>query len=163
MAEKTNLSYNKLVRDKIPEIIKASNRTPKCKVLDDDQEYLRYLIEKLHEEVLEFTENPCVEELADVREVVDALSGIKAFEDVVSVQERKKEEKKKTQHDFLPNGSTVHMAKLNNYNFTIPLFAGKGKAAAPRPLWAQKKRGRQDSCLAFQLFIYEDIFSAVPP
>jgi predicted house-cleaning noncanonical NTP pyrophosphatase (MazG superfamily) len=92
MAEKTNIFYNKLIRDKIPEIIKASNRTPKCKILDEDQEYLKYLIEKLQEEVLEFTENPCVEELADVREVIDSLSGIKGFEDVVSVQERKKEE-----------------------------------------------------------------------
>ena len=94
MPEKTNLiSYDKLVRDKIPEIIKSSNRTPECKTLDDDRGYLRYLIKKLQEEVLEFTENPCVEELADVREVIDALSGIREFEDVVSVQERKREER----------------------------------------------------------------------
>lgn len=94
MTDKTNyISYNKLVRDKIPEIIKASNRTPKCKVLNENQEYQRYLIEKLQEEVLEFTENPCVEELADVREVIDALSEIEGFEDVISVQKRKKEER----------------------------------------------------------------------
>jgi predicted house-cleaning noncanonical NTP pyrophosphatase (MazG superfamily) len=93
MAEKTNISYNKLVRDKIPEIIKASNRTPECRVLDEDKEYLKYLIEKLQEEVLEFTENPCVEELADVKEVINALSGIEGFKDVLSVQERKKEER----------------------------------------------------------------------
>ncbi|MDD4523023.1 MAG: hypothetical protein PHW84_08970 [Methanosarcina sp.] len=51
-------------------------------------EYLRYLIKKLQEEVLEFTENPCVEELADVKEIIDALSGIRGFEDVLGVQER---------------------------------------------------------------------------
>ncbi|MCC4769403.1 phosphoribosyl-ATP pyrophosphohydrolase [Methanosarcina sp. DH2] len=94
MPEKTNLtSYDKLVRDKIPEIIKSSTRIPEYKILDDDGEYLRYLIKKLQEEVLEFTENPCVEELADVKEVIDTLSGIRGFEDVVNVQERKREER----------------------------------------------------------------------
>lgn len=94
MVEKTNrILYDKLVRDKIPEIIKASSRTPQCKILNDDQEYFGYLIKKLQEEVLEFTENPCVEELADVREVIDAFSEVKGFENVVNVQESKKEER----------------------------------------------------------------------
>ncbi len=94
MIKKTNyIPYDKLVRDKIPEIIKSSNRTPEYKILEEDQEYLRYLIKKLHEEVLEFTENPCVEELADVREVIDALSSIREFENIMSVQDRKKEER----------------------------------------------------------------------
>ncbi len=94
MAEKTNgIPYDKLVRDKIPDIIKASNRTPQCKIINDDQEYLEYLIKKLLEEVLEFTENPCVEELADVKEVIDAFSEIKGFENVVDIQESKKEER----------------------------------------------------------------------
>ncbi|MCQ1535569.1 phosphoribosyl-ATP pyrophosphohydrolase [Methanosarcina sp. KYL-1] len=77
----------------MPEIIKTSNRTPECRTLDEGQEYLRYLIKKLQEEALEFTEDPCVEELADVREVIDALSGIRGFEDVLRVQERKREER----------------------------------------------------------------------
>lgn len=94
MTEVTNqISYDKLVRDKIPEIIKSSNRVPECRVLENDQEYLRYLVKKLQEEVIEFTENPCVEELADVKEVIDALSGIRGFGDVESVQERKREER----------------------------------------------------------------------
>lgn len=94
MVEKTNQkSYDKLVRDKIPEIIKSSNRVPECRILDNDQEYLKYLIKKLHEEVMEFTENPCVEELADIKEVIDTLSEIKGFEDVVSVQEKKKKDR----------------------------------------------------------------------
>lgn len=94
MTEKTNqISYDKLVRDKIPEIIKSSNRVPECRVLENDQEYLRYLVKKLQEEVIEFTENPCVEELADVKEVIDALSGIRGFGDVESVQEKKRTER----------------------------------------------------------------------
>lgn len=94
MTEKINqISYDKLVRDKIPEIIKNSNRVPECRILDEDQEYLRYLIKKLQEEVLEFTENPCVEELADIKEVIDAISEIEGFEGVVRVQEKKREER----------------------------------------------------------------------
>ncbi|WP_052723179.1 hypothetical protein [Methanosarcina sp. WH1] len=42
---------------------------------------------------MEFTETPCVEELADVKEVIDTFSGIRGFEDVLSVQERKREER----------------------------------------------------------------------
>lgn len=34
-----------------------------------------------------------VEELADVKEVIDALSGIRGFEDVEGMQERKREER----------------------------------------------------------------------
>jgi predicted house-cleaning noncanonical NTP pyrophosphatase (MazG superfamily) len=83
MTEKTNTRpYDKLVRDKIPEIIKNSNRIPECKILDEDEEYTQYLIRKLQEEVQEFMENPCVEELADIKEVVDSLSRIRKFQDV---------------------------------------------------------------------------------
>jgi predicted house-cleaning noncanonical NTP pyrophosphatase (MazG superfamily) len=94
MTEKNNpIPYDKLVRDKIPEIIKNSDRTPECRVLEEDEEYTQYLIRKLQEEILEFMENPCVEELADIREVVDSLSGIQKFQEVVSVQEKKRIER----------------------------------------------------------------------
>jgi predicted house-cleaning noncanonical NTP pyrophosphatase (MazG superfamily) len=42
---------------------------------------------------MEFTKNPCVEELADVKEVIDALSEIEWFKDVLKVQKKKKEER----------------------------------------------------------------------
>jgi len=94
MTSKTNsISYDKLVRDKIPEIIKNSNRIPECRILDEDEEYMQYLIRKLQEEILEFMENPCVEELADIKEVVDSLSRIGKFQDVESVQEKKRMER----------------------------------------------------------------------
>jgi predicted house-cleaning noncanonical NTP pyrophosphatase (MazG superfamily) len=75
-------SYQKLVRDKIPEIIKAKGEVPKTRVLDD-QEYLEELIKKLKEEVAEFETDRSIEELADIREVVIALRealGIKSGE-----------------------------------------------------------------------------------
>lgn len=63
---------NKLVRDFIPRIIE--NRGEKAFVyVAKRSEYKRRLIDKLLEEVFEFQENPCIEELADILEVIDAL------------------------------------------------------------------------------------------
>lgn len=66
--------YNKLVRDKIPEIIRANNAKPKTRILGDE-EYLKELIRKLKEETAEFEETPSTEELADIKEVLIALCG----------------------------------------------------------------------------------------
>ena len=64
--------YNKLVRDKIPEIIKESGTNPECTILNQE-EYELALRKKLEEEVAEFIESGSVEELADIEEVVLAL------------------------------------------------------------------------------------------
>jgi|AntRauTorcE11898_2_1112593.scaffolds.fasta_scaffold19152_2 predicted house-cleaning noncanonical NTP pyrophosphatase (MazG superfamily) len=64
--------YDKLVRDRIPEIIEADDETPITHVADDE-EYARRLREKLDEEVGEYRESGRPEELADVLEVVYAL------------------------------------------------------------------------------------------
>ena len=65
--------YNKLVRDKIPEIIKEDGAKPVTRILND-KEYLDALVEKLKEELAEFVEDFSVEELADIQEVLYALS-----------------------------------------------------------------------------------------
>lgn len=67
--------YNKLVRDKIPEMIEAQGETPHIRVLSDE-EYLRCLEEKLDEEVGEYHRDKNTEELADILEVVFALARI---------------------------------------------------------------------------------------
>jgi len=82
--------HNKLVRDKIPSIIKADGKEPKTRILDD-KEYLAELIKKLKEETAEFEENPSVEELADIKELTIAIRealGIHAGE--LEVTRRKK-------------------------------------------------------------------------
>ena len=64
--------YNKLVRDRIPEMIRAQGETPVVRVLDE-AEYRRCLEDKLDEEVAEFHASGDIEELADILEVVYAL------------------------------------------------------------------------------------------
>ena len=67
------MKYNKLVRDKIPNIIAKNGKLPIFYKVGADKYYL-LLKEKLLEEVGEFLESDSVEELADILEVVYALS-----------------------------------------------------------------------------------------
>lgn len=64
--------YNKLVRDKIPEIMKKNGADPVIKILDDE-EYLDELNKKLLEELNEYLESSNIEELADLEEVLLAI------------------------------------------------------------------------------------------
>jgi predicted house-cleaning noncanonical NTP pyrophosphatase (MazG superfamily) len=66
--------YNKLVRDKILEIIKKSGSNYKYHIAKDDTEYLEKLYEKLQEEINEFKDIPSIEEFADILEVLEALA-----------------------------------------------------------------------------------------
>lgn len=65
--------YNKLVRDKIPDMIRISGEKPIIRVLDE-KEYMEQLQNKLDEEVAEFHRDHNVEELADILEVILALN-----------------------------------------------------------------------------------------
>lgn len=76
MAEK--LIYNKLVRDKIPEIIEASGKTCKIEILSD-KEYLQMLDKKLDEELAEYYQEQNIEELADLLEVLYAVAKARGY------------------------------------------------------------------------------------
>lgn len=65
--------YNKLVRDRIPEIIMQCGESPKYRTLNTGEFFLQ-LERKLDEEVDEFHRDETLEELADVLEVVYALA-----------------------------------------------------------------------------------------
>lgn len=65
--------YNKLVRDRIPEIIEAAGKEAVIRVAGQE-EYSRLLREKLWEEVREFSASESAEELADILEVVKSLA-----------------------------------------------------------------------------------------
>ncbi len=66
------MKHNKLVRDKIPDIIKQKGLTPIIKIADD-KEYRGRLIEKFKEESEEFLKEFSEEELADLLEVIYAI------------------------------------------------------------------------------------------
>ncbi len=70
--------YNKLVRDKIPEIIEGNGEYPVVRYLDDT-EYKKALEEKLleeYKEVLASSNEDRLEELADMIEVIRALAAV---------------------------------------------------------------------------------------
>ena len=72
------MSYNKLVRDKIPDIIKEKGENPIIRILDDSEyklELERKLLEE-YNEVLESDGESRLEELADMIEVISYLAKV---------------------------------------------------------------------------------------
>lgn len=86
--------YNKLVRDKIPEIIEGKNETPVTRILNDD-EYKLELEKKLYEEYKEVIESSGEDrlfELADMVEVIKSLALLsgKTLEDIIELANGKR-------------------------------------------------------------------------
>ncbi len=88
------MKYNKLVRDKIPKIIKEKGIVPFTHIADDE-EYWQKLKEKLKEEVNEFLENSNEDELADILEVVYAIRDFKKIDKEKLETVRKKKAEKR--------------------------------------------------------------------
>lgn len=84
------ITYNKLVRDHIPEIIEASGKTCSVETLNDC-DYLRALDAKLDEELAEYHEEQNIEELADLMEVIRAAAVARGYtvEDLERVRAEK--------------------------------------------------------------------------
>ena len=70
--------HNKLVRDRIPEIIEASGRICVAGMLPDDA-YIRALDAKLNEELAEYQQSKSLEELADLLEVMGAVGKARGY------------------------------------------------------------------------------------
>ncbi|RME31535.1 hypothetical protein D6789_02380 [Candidatus Woesearchaeota archaeon] len=82
------MRYDKLVRDKIPAILKKKGITPIVHRASEE-EFGQRLCEKLREEVGELLAKPSEEELADVLEVLSALQSYYGFDEAVIERVRK--------------------------------------------------------------------------
>ena len=69
-------TYNRLVRDKIPDIILKDHCLPTTRVLNDD-EYIKELNKKLMDEVNSYLETENIEEMVDILEVIRAILDVK--------------------------------------------------------------------------------------
>ena len=86
--------HNKLVRDKIPEIIEKSGKTYVAHVLSNE-EYITELDKKLQEEATEYLQDKNIEEMADLLEVLYAICTARGYtlEELESVRKKKAEER----------------------------------------------------------------------
>ncbi|MBM7648652.1 putative house-cleaning noncanonical NTP pyrophosphatase (MazG superfamily) [Bacillus ectoiniformans] len=86
--------YNKLVRDRIPEVIEQAGKTFTTRILDE-QEYKQELRKKMDEELVEYktanNDEEAMEELADLLELIHAATKIHGadFDQLESIRKKK--------------------------------------------------------------------------
>lgn len=91
-------TYNKLVRDKIPEIIEANGRKCTTRILSDE-EYVTELRKKSYEELDEYMSasdnKSSLEELADLLEIIHSLAKThgSTIEEVEEIRELKSKDR----------------------------------------------------------------------
>lgn len=88
------IEYDKLIRDRIPEIIERSGKKCIIEELDTDT-YIRYLDQKLNEELEEYQADKSLEELADLLEVMYAVVRARGYttEELERVRKQKAEKR----------------------------------------------------------------------
>lgn len=86
--------FNKLVRDKIPQIFLNDHALPITRTLNDE-EYLQELNTKLSNEVNKYLENENIEEMVDILEVIRAILDYKnvSYEEIETKRKKKAEKK----------------------------------------------------------------------
>lgn len=84
----------KLVRDRIPEIIRNDGKKPIIEILSNE-DYLKELDKKLNEEVAEYQADKSIEEMADILEVLFAVCEARghSVEELLQVKEFKREKR----------------------------------------------------------------------
>lgn len=91
-------TYNKLVRDRIPEVIVNTGKKFSTKILDE-KGYIIELKKKAYEELEEYfntdTKKDAIEELADLLEIIHALSDYhgSSIDEVEEVRKQKAEKR----------------------------------------------------------------------
>lgn len=86
-----DIIYNKLVRDNILDIIESDGHS-QTSYIASDALLGDFLIKKVQEELEEFRENPSLEEMADILEVLDSMKDFYGFNDqeLLNVKNQKK-------------------------------------------------------------------------
>ena len=91
-------TYNKLIRNKIPQIIKSNGKTPTTRILPEE-EYIKEICKKTEEELTEYLEADTkphkLEELSDLLELINALAeheGTTLEKSTPSVKRKQKKE-----------------------------------------------------------------------
>ena len=92
--DKNILIFNKLVRDKIPEIIESNNEVAIYRILEGNeyrQELYKKLLEEANEVINTKNSNDLIMELADVLEVLRAIANLesKELEDIIEFANKK--------------------------------------------------------------------------
>ena len=84
----------KLVRDKIPGIIRKSGKNPIVRIANEE-EYRKALRKKLLEEAREFEESGNIEEIADILEVIHAILKTEkvGFDEIEKIKAKKSHER----------------------------------------------------------------------
>ncbi|OAK26735.1 phosphoribosyl-ATP pyrophosphohydrolase [Bacillus wiedmannii] len=91
-------TYNKLIRDKIPQIIKSNGKIPTTRILNED-EYIKELCKKTQEELTEYIEAKTkpdkLEELSDLLELINALAKYEGttLQEINNIRKKKEEER----------------------------------------------------------------------
>ena len=88
------MQYHKLVRDKIPQIIRAQGKTCVTEILPEET-YREMVDAKLQEELTEYQESKSLEELADLLEVMEAAVKARGYtwEELLAVRDEKREKR----------------------------------------------------------------------
>ncbi|WP_144656241.1 nucleoside triphosphate pyrophosphohydrolase [Bacillus tropicus] len=91
-------TYNKLIRNKIPQIIKNNGKTLTTRILPED-EYIKEICKKTQEELTEYLEVDTtehkLEELSDLLELINALAEHEGstLEEINNIRKKKAEER----------------------------------------------------------------------
>lgn len=91
-------TYNKLIRNKIPQIIKNNGKTPTTRILPEE-EYIKEICNKTQEELTEYIEAKTkpdkLEELSDLLELINALAEHEGttLEEIDEIRKKKAEER----------------------------------------------------------------------
>ncbi|WP_336745295.1 nucleoside triphosphate pyrophosphohydrolase [Bacillus cereus] len=91
-------TYNKLIRNKIPQIIIANGKTPTTRILPQG-EYIKEICKKTQEELTEYIEAKTkpdkLEELSDLLELINALAKYEGttLQEINNIRKKKAEER----------------------------------------------------------------------